>query len=165
MSSARRGLEAASVKESSVLTFKALLGGQGAAEEMVEALERQSAKLPFTAEQSLGLGRRLLAGGFGAEQIPTLLRTLGDAAAADRPRASRRSTQPSRATPAHPLRGRAEHEHQGRCVRSPTLGVPAGAVYERLGEVFGVTAKRARELVKAGKVDSANALLRHRRAR
>jgi tape measure domain-containing protein len=102
----------------------------------------------------VGLGRKLIAGGFGAEQVPTLLRALGDAAAA-----TGAGFEKADEAVGALRRIRAEGSLSTKTLRAlSAAGVPTGAVYERLGEVFGVTAQQARELVKAGKVDSSNAL-------
>jgi tape measure domain-containing protein len=148
------GVEAASAKENTIITFKALLGSESAAEAMVESLERLSYVSPFSSDQAVGLGRKLIAGGFGPEQVPTLLRALGDAAAA-----TGAGFEKADEAVGALRRIRAEGTLSTKTLRAlSAAGVPAGAVYERLGEVFGVTALQARELVKAGKVDSANAL-------
>jgi len=147
-------VHASGAKEQQFLSFRNLLGSADLAKSMLADMEALSDKTPFSEDQVTGWGRRLLAGGFKQHEIPTLLRAMSDSAAAtgagaekfdEAVGALRRINSEGRIT-----------EKTMRALSA--VGVPAGAVYKRLADTLGVTADEARALVRAGKVDSSNAL-------
>ena len=147
-------VHAAAAKEQQFLSYRNLLGSGVGARSMLADMEALSDRTPFGAEQMVGWGRRLLAGGFKQHEIPTLLRAMSDSAAAT-------GAGPEKFDEAVGALRRINSEGRlsERTMRAlSAVGVPVGAVYQRLASALGVTAERARALVKAGKIDSSNAL-------
>jgi tape measure domain-containing protein len=147
-------VHSAAAKEKQFLSYRTLLGSGAGARSMLADMEALSDRTPFGAEQMTGWGRRLLAGGFKQHEIPTLLRAMSDSAAAT-------GAGPEKVDEAVGALRRINTEGRlsERTLRAlSAVGVPVGAVYQRLASALGVTAERARALVKAGKVDSSNAL-------
>ena len=69
-------------KEREFISFKAMLHDGPAAKSLMEQLEQVSRDATFSDDQAMSLGRRLLAGGFNADEIPTFVKSLADAAGA-----------------------------------------------------------------------------------
>jgi tape measure domain-containing protein len=137
-------------KQRDFLSFRTMIGDEEKAKKLMEDLEGAAHKSVFSGSQATSLGRKLLAGGFAAEDVPTYLRAIGDAAAATG--ASEESIDKAVGALRRINADGKLSEKTMRALRD--VGVDSASVYEVLAKDLHVTAGRAREMVKAGDINA-----------
>jgi len=135
-------------KQRDFMSFRSMLGDGEKAKALMEDLEAVAHKSVFSSSQATGFGRRLIGGGFAAEDVPTYLRAIGDAAGATG--ASEESIDKAVEALRRINADGKLSEKTMRALRD--VGVDSASVYEVLAKDLHVTAGRAREMVKAGDI-------------
>jgi tape measure domain-containing protein len=145
---ATMAIEAAAAKEQQFLSFRNMLGSGDSARSMLGQLGQLSYKTSFDQSEIIDWGRKLLAGGFGAQDVPSLLRTVSDAAAATGAGADKVD-----ATVDAFRRLRVEGKLTDKTLRTlADVGIDGDAVFSRLGKDLGIAAERAKELAAKGSI-------------
>lgn len=146
-------VDAAAAKEEQFLVFRNLLKSSEAAKEFMGDLEEISFRSSLTGDEVGGFGRKLFSAGFRRDEALTLVRAFSDLAA------NGASAEKLDAAADALRKIRMEGVLSAKSLNVLTAaGIPADAVYARLSKQLGVTADRARELVKAGKVSAGQGL-------
>ena len=141
-------VEAAAAKEQQYLVFRNLLHGDAAAKRMLATLERLSDATPFGAGEMVGWGQRLIAGGFGAQDATSLLRTLADAAAATGASSEKVDAAVGAFRKIH-----TEGKLTTKTLKAlGDVGISGGAIFDALGRELHMTADQAKALATKGKV-------------
>lgn len=143
-------VEAASFKEQNLIAFRTILGTDAAAERMMKTLVDFAAVTPFETKQIMEMGKNLLVGGFKEQEIPIVLKAVGDVGAMkgfsqeviDRIVSAMGQVK---------ARGKLTGEAM---MRFAEAGLPAGKVYEKLGQTLGVTAQQAQKMMSAGRISA-----------
>ncbi len=143
-------VDASGKKQQEFLSFRTLLGDADKAKRLMEQLDETSRKTVFSEDEASAIGRKLIAGGIAAGDVPTYLRAIGDAAAA-----TGASTEQVDTAVRALQRINAEGKLGSESMRALlNVGVDSGEVYKILAKDLHVTTAEARELVKAGKVNA-----------
>lgn len=79
---ATMGVKFAMANEQAIISFKTLLGSQGAAEDMFKSLQQFAAKTPFEFPQLRDAASKLLTTGVAAERVIPMMTAIGDSTAA-----------------------------------------------------------------------------------
>lgn len=147
---AQAAISAASFKENNLIAFRTILGSDEAAGRVMNKLVKFAATTPFETKDIMEIGKNLLVGGFSEREIPVVLKAVGDVGAMkgfDKQIIDRLVSSLSQVK----AKGKLTGETMERLAEA---GVPAGRIYEKLGQTLGVTSQQAQKMMSAGKIDA-----------